>query len=254
MISCQQSVVASLYHPGRVVVFLREAGLLSVQGMVGVNLGWVVTLARAKEGFQKVFDFPIAPTSSELVVLAEKIKEVFKSVLLHILRHLSEQEPVTVRSVPTDIGHRSPVVVRLPEHEDPDLREHEADKSVDDGHGAADSKDDVPVPQHQVDLLVDNVEGQYAHGVVVLDAATDSVLVELTLGHLGEGLVHWVPVPVRSSDLSVTNMIRHPGPVVEESSLQEDVSHVDLQTHVGQVENLHKKESAGVASVLLPEF
>merc|ERR1719219_2248260 len=158
-------MIYCLYHLRRVVVFLSEAGLLSVQGRVGdgcrvdSNLGWVVvvTLARATEGLQPlffVFLCPLASTSfelvglalkskevfkSELVGLAQKNKEVFKSVLLHILNHLSEQEPVTVRLVPTDIGYHSPVVVRLPDHVDPDLREHEADSSVDDGHSAADS-------------------------------------------------------------------------------------------------------------------
>ena len=58
--------------------------------------------------------------------------------------------------------------MRPPEHEDPDLREDEADSSVEDGQGTADSQGDVPVPQHQVDLLVDNVERQDAHGIVVL--------------------------------------------------------------------------------------
>ena len=52
----------------------------------------------------------------------------------------------THRSVPTDVGHHCPVVVRLPEHEDPELREHEAGSPVDDGQSTADSQYDVPPP------------------------------------------------------------------------------------------------------------
>ena len=63
--------------------------------------------------------------------------------------------------------------MRLKEQEGPDPREEDADDSVDYGHSAEDSEDDVPVPQHQVDLLVDNVERQYAHGIVVLCSNND---------------------------------------------------------------------------------
>ena len=184
-----------LFHLRPVVGVLRESGLLSVDGRVGdgvcrldSNLGWVVALATPTDRFEPVRPFVCPKTISELVVLAQKLKEVVKSVLLHILNHLSEQEPVTVlnkimiiiihikpsniisthRSVPTDIGNQIPVIVRLPEHEHPDPGEEDADHPVEDGHGAEDRQEDVPVPQHQVDLLVDNVERQYAHGIVVL--------------------------------------------------------------------------------------
>ena len=46
---------------------------------------------------------------------------------------------------------------------------------VERGH---DSEDDEPEPEHDVDLLVDDVEGQHAHGVVPLDRAGGTVLVE----------------------------------------------------------------------------
>ena len=98
-----------LFHLHPVVVVLREVGLLSVEGRVGdgadicrdcrldPNLGWEVTLATATDRPEPVRPFVCRPvTISELAVLAQKIEEVFKSVLLHILHHLSEQEPVTV--------------------------------------------------------------------------------------------------------------------------------------------------------------
>ena len=58
--------------------------------------------------------------------------------------------------------------MRPPELEDPEPGEEDAGYPVDDGQSAEHSQDDVPEPQDEVDLLVDNVERQYAHGIVVL--------------------------------------------------------------------------------------
>ena len=46
-------------------------------------------------------------------------------------------------------------------------------------------EDDEPEPEEDVDLLVDDVEGEHAQAVVPGDGAARSVLVEGALGHLG---------------------------------------------------------------------
>ena len=48
--------------------------------------------------------------------------------------------------------------------------------------GGHDSQDDEPKPEHDVDLLVDDVEGEDAHGVVPLNCAGGTILVEGALG------------------------------------------------------------------------
>ena len=45
-----------------------------------------------------------------------------------------------------------------------------------------DSKDDEPEPEHDVDLLVDYVQGQDAHGVVPLNCSGGTIFVEGALG------------------------------------------------------------------------
>ena len=48
--------------------------------------------------------------------------------------------------------------------------------------GGHDGQDDEPEPEHDVDLLVDDVEGEDAHGVVSLNCAGGTILVEGALG------------------------------------------------------------------------
>ena len=45
-----------------------------------------------------------------------------------------------------------------------------------------DSEDDEPEPEHDVDLLVDDVQGKDAHGVVSLNCAGGTIFVEGALG------------------------------------------------------------------------
>jgi len=55
-----------------------------------------------------------------------------------------------------------------------------------------DGQDDVPEPEEDVNLLVQDVHAQHAEGVVQLNGARSSVLVEVTLGHLGKDVGHGV--------------------------------------------------------------
>ena len=56
---------------------------------------------------------------------------------------------------------------------------------VDQVEGGEDGEDDVPEPEADVDLLVDDVQGEHAHRVVHLDRAGGTVLVEVALGDPG---------------------------------------------------------------------
>ena len=78
------------------------------------------------------------------------------------------------------------------------------------------------------------------------------MLVELTLGNLGEHLVH--RVPVKASHRELINIIHDPAAVVEEFPVQEDVSQPHLDEQVEKVEDLHCEEAHGVGVVLSPQL
>ena len=67
-----------------------------------------------------------------------------------------------------DLGYDRPVVLRFGQPPGSHVRTDVADDPVEDSQAAEDREDDVPDPQQQVDLLVDNVQWQHAHSVVVL--------------------------------------------------------------------------------------
>jgi len=54
------------------------------------------------------------------------------------------------------------------------------------------AEEQEPEPEKDVDLLVDDVQGQYADGVVPLDLTAHTVLVESTLGHPRKDVDHRV--------------------------------------------------------------
>lgn len=54
------------------------------------------------------------------------------------------------------------------------------------------AEDKEPEPEKHIDLLVHDVQRQYADGVVPLDFPADAVLVESALGHPWKHVNHWV--------------------------------------------------------------
>lgn len=58
--------------------------------------------------------------------------------------------------------------------------------------GCPDGDGDEPEPEEDVDLFVDDVVGQHAQPILVLNRAGGTVFVEGTLGDLGKDLVHRV--------------------------------------------------------------
>ena len=73
-----------------------------------------------------------------------------------------------------------------------DIRNEELDESHEEVDAGDHGQDDEPEPQEDVDLLVDDVHAQDAHGVEPLDRSGASKLVEDALGHPGEDPRHRV--------------------------------------------------------------
>ena len=88
-------------------------------------------------------------------------------------------------------GHRQEfayldVVFGVPlDHDAPHGGDGDDADDVDQVEGGEDGEDDVPEPEADVDLLVDDVQGEHAHRVVHLDRAGGTVLVEVALGDPG---------------------------------------------------------------------
>ena len=83
-------------------------------------------------------------------------------------------------------------------------------------------------------LLVEDVDGHDAEGVVVLDGARGSVLAEAALGHLWEDSVHGILPGVQVHFTLCEHITSELGELVA----KEHVCQVDLTDHVDEVENL----------------
>ena len=67
-------------------------------------------------------------------------------------------------------------------HDPPEARDGDEGADVDEVQDGDDGEEDEPEPQEDEDLLVDDVEGEHAEGVVLLEGAGVTVLVEGALG------------------------------------------------------------------------
>jgi len=167
-----------------------------------------------------------------------------------VLGQLHEDEPVAVVALPEHGGdvvavhgldavaeeQVADVLARHGQHPD-----HEVD-------GGPNGESDEPEPEEDVDLLVDDVHGQYAEAVLALDGAGGTVLVEGALGHLGEDAVHGI-VPRLDGRLGHAQHVRA---VLGELAAEEQVHQVDLEEDVDEIENLAKDELVNVG-VVRPE-
>lgn len=59
---------------------------------------------------------------------------------------------------------------------------HEGEESVDDGQHTDDGDKVEPKPENNVDLFVDNVDGQDTHRIVLLHVTGCTIAMECTLG------------------------------------------------------------------------
>ena len=75
------------------------------------------------------------------------------------------------------------------------LKPHETEV-VDDVKDGEDGEDDEPEPEEDIDLLVEDVDGQDALSVMSLNVATGTILVKCTLGHPGKHSGHGVSPPL----------------------------------------------------------
>ena len=70
-------------------------------------------------------------------------------------------------------------------HGSSDAGSKEDSDAVDEEDAGDGGDDDEPEPEEDVDLLINDVEGQHAQAVMSLRGATRPELVEAALGHLG---------------------------------------------------------------------
>ena len=104
------------------------------------------------------------------------------------------------------------------------------------------------LPDEDVDLLVDDVDGQDAEAIFLLDRAGGTILVEGALGNLGEHSGHGIG-PVLGFHFRVGQDI---SAVAHELSAEEEVGEVDLPDDVDEVEDLAEEELEGVEGVSSP--
>ena len=127
----------------------------------------------------------------------------------------------------------------------PELGHAEDNEPVEEGQAGDDGDDDQPEPDEDVDLLVDDVEGQDAEAVFLLDGTGGTVVVEGALGHLREHLGHGIG-PVLGLHLGVGQDVKA---VVPELVSKEEVGEVDLPENVGEVQELAEEEPDGVEAM-----
>ena len=70
-------------------------------------------------------------------------------------------------------------------HDPPEAGDGDDGADVDEVQDGDDGQEDEPEPEEDEDLLVDDVGGEHAEGVVLLERAGVAVLVEGTLGQPG---------------------------------------------------------------------
>lgn len=128
-----------------------------------------------------------------------------------------------------------------------DLTSKNSRESVDERDSRDNRDNDEPKPQEDVDLLIDDVEGEDTEPVVVDDIPGRSVLVEGTLGNFGEDLGHRIHSFIgillsEGEDLT---------PIGRELIAQEHVHEENLPDHIDKVEELTEEEAEGVKVVIL---
>lgn len=110
------------------------------------------------------------------------------------------------------------------------------------GQATDDQQDGEPEPQKRVNLLVDDIQRHHAEGVVVLDRAGRSVLVEEALGHLRKDHVQDV-------HLALKVVAEEVQPEQQKLAAEEAVRQVDLQQQIEQTEDFAADEFGGKVPV-----
>lgn len=172
----------------------------------------------------------LEPTDMVEIVFGQLVRELLQHVpkynRINVLAQHVEQEPVA-HLAPTH-QQVNGVLSHEPEAHAQQVhaharREYDYDP-VNDRHERQASEDDEPEPEEHVDLLVDDVEGQDADGVVALDFAGDAVFVEGALGHSREDEDHGVDAVL----LVAVQEVDHLDAEGEEGAVEELVHHKHL--------------------------
>jgi len=116
------------------------------------------------------------------------------------------------------------------------------DESETEEDASPDSHSHEPEPEEHIDLLDDDVDGEDAETVMVLDGSRRSILVERALGHLGEHLGHGINTVLH---LHVGNAENIPS-IRGELSTKEGVHEVHLANNVDEVEDLTEDKLVNV--------
>ena len=122
----------------------------------------------ALSGNKHLLNRPLLELDTEESVIVQLDQESIKDILLNILGHLSQHEPVSIGSVATSVGDGGPSVPVVPEHECAHLRDEDTDHPVDDGDSRRHSQDHHPDPHETIDLLVDNVQRKNTQSIKIL--------------------------------------------------------------------------------------
>jgi len=170
--------------------------------------------------------------------------EVVEDGGVDVLGQLHQDEVV---SEPALLHHRGDIAALVrtaaaAKHQKTSARRcHEGDSEAEEDPGP-DCHADEPEPEEDVDLLDDDVDGEDAESVMVLDGSRSSVLVEGALGHLGEHPGHGVH-PVLHLRVGHAEDVQ---PISGELSSQEGVHEVHLPHDVDEVEDLAEDELVDV--------
>lgn len=116
-------------------------------------------------------------------------------------------------------------------------RQHDDQRRVQNGASRQHGQEDHPEPQENVDLFVDNVQRQNAHGIVRLNRSRRTVLVERALCHARKHLHHRIP----SAFLVHVREAQHIRAVRHKGTAQKAIHQHNVDDNIQKVEHLAEK-------------
>ncbi len=134
----------------------------------------------------------VAASIAEL--LGQLVNHVFEYHRVDVLPQQVDEEPVAHVALADDDldAFALDAAITHPQHEGAHVRAEDDRHAVhqhEEGEGA---QEEEPEPDENVDFLIDNIERQDAEGIVLLNVARRSELVEGAFGHAWEDVDHGV--------------------------------------------------------------
>ena len=122
------------------------------------------------------------------------VHDLLENNTVHVLAQHVEEEPVAHLALLDD--GVDDLALDEPESNVEEVGAHprtdDYHETIDDDERREDAQDEKPKPQKYVDLFVDDVQRQYAEGVVFLHLARSTELVKRALGHPRKDVHHWI--------------------------------------------------------------